>query len=327
MSKQTNARGQITLYTYTNWGQPLKTTTPEQVIDYTYRTSDQLLTKVTAGTHFEVNYTYDALGRINKETEKEGTITLVKDFTFDAGRVTKVMYNNVAGDTLTYLYNTHGHLSSMKFGATTVYTVSSRNNFGQLTGYSYGNGVNTTRTYSVNGSPLTITAARSGVNLMNASYTFDDTKGLLSNRNDLAGGSGQENFTYDNLRRLTAYGNPLKVNNSVTYSNLANITFKTDAGTLQYGNTAKPYQVTAQINYPAAMDTAKRTITYNSGNRPLTLTKSGNTATFVYNHTGERTLMTVTGTAPHTRTYLGGNYEREVRSGTTTERLYLGGSA
>jgi RHS repeat-associated protein len=74
------------------------------------------------------------------------------------------------------------------------------------------------------------------------------------------------------------------------------------------------------------MDTALRTVTYTSAERVNTLAKSGNTATFKYNHAGQRTQMTVTGTTSYTRTYLGGNYEREVKGSTTTERLYLGGT-
>jgi len=67
---------------------------------------------------------------------------------------------------------------------------------------------------------------------------------------------------------------------------------------------------------------------FTSDERPATISKSGKTATFAYNHAGERTKIEVTGggVTGYTRTYLGGNYEHE--SGpTTTERLYLGGTA
>ena len=153
------------------------------------------------------------------------------------------------------------------------------------------------------------------------------TKETITWRNKAASSNVQENFTYDNMR-LKNYGSSA-VNYTTTYSAMGNITFKTDAGNLAYGNSARPYQITEQTNFPSITDTDTRTVTYTSGERPLTITKSGKTATFSYNHAGERTKMEVkTGaTTNYTRTYLGGNYEHEVSGSTITQRLYLGGSA
>jgi len=194
-----------------------------------------------------------------------------------------------------------------------------RRNFGHLKKYTLGNGVETTRTYTNYGSPLTIKTSKSGVNFVNASYNFNDTQGTLTSRNDLAGNSGTESFTYDNLRRLKNYGS-----STVNYNNLGNITFKTDAGTLEYNISNR---ISNHTNFPSTFDPDMLTLTYNIDERPKTINKSGKTATFSYNHTGERTKMTVTGGSnPYTRIYLGGNYEREVSGNTTTERLYLGGT-
>ena len=317
LSAQTNARNQTITYQYNAFGQPTQTVTPEQTLNYTYAPTEKWLTKIEAGTHFEANYGYDAWGRVLWETEKEGTVQLRKDYTYDAGRVKTVTYNQQPNDKLTYNYNVYGHLSSMQWGANFIYTVGSRNHFGQLTGYSYGNGVATTRTYSANGSPTNITTG----SIFNQSYTFDDTKGLLSSR-------GSESFQYDILRRLTNYGN-----NTVQYNPLGNIIFKTDAGTLEYTDPSHPYQITGQTNFPPTVNTDPRTATFTSGERPASITKSGNTAEFLYNHAGERTKMTVTGAANYTRIYLGGNYEHEFSpaggsgGGSTTEWLYLGGTA
>ena len=72
--------------------------------------------------------------------------------------------------------------------------------------------------------------------------------------------------------------------------------------------------------------TGAKTITYTSGEKPNTITSNGLSASFNSNHAGERTLMQMnySGSYPHTLHYLGGNYEREVRNTTVTERLYLG---
>ena len=74
------------------------------------------VTKITAGSHYENSYGYDGLGRVNKETEKEGTVTLMKDYTFDAGRIKTVLHtiDNATVPVLTYDYNVRGYLSDIK---------------------------------------------------------------------------------------------------------------------------------------------------------------------------------------------------------------------
>ena len=137
----------------------------------------------------------------------------------------------------------------------------------------------------------------------------------------------EEGFLYDDLRRVTLFGNFGTLLQTASYDNLGNITAKTGAGNLKYDNTTRPYQVTEQRNLPATLDTDQLNVTYTSGERPATISKSGHTATFSYNHAGERTKMAVSGaTANYTRTYLGGNYEHEVNGSNTTEWLYLGGT-
>ena len=466
--KQTNARNQETTYLYEDWGAVKKITTPEQVIDYTYHTTYKRLEKIKSGTHFEVNFAYDALGRVNKETEKEGTITLVKDYTFDAGRVATVKYNSVANDVLTYTYNSSGYLSNMKFGTTVVYTVNERDHFGQLKKYTLGNGAETNRTYSDYGTPATMLTKKGTVEWVNQTYQFDDTKGLLAKRQDFANGGAIESFNYNSHRQLLTYGTTA-VNNTMGYSTMGNITSKTDAGTFLYNVSGKPYTLgqhtppalqtvqaryirsgmngagsasssnhwieiqainsagtnlalgktvtsststitnaqlvtdgstanesfarTATGNYEtvsidlgqtqniaevkvwnyyrdwrgynslkteistngtswtalydagvsgtyketplgrsygpnAGRPLGTRTVTYTSDEKPNTIVTNGLTASFKYNHAGQRTLMELThaDARAHSIHYLGGNYEREARYNTITERLYIGGT-
>ena len=60
-----------------------------------------------------------------------------------------------------------------------------------------------------------------------------------------------------------------------------------------------------------------RNVTYTSSEKPNTIENSGLTASFKYNHAGERTLMQMAYANSYTNTihYLGGNYERETRKG------------
>ena len=77
----------------------------------------------------------------------------------------------------------------------------------------------------------------------------------------------------------------------------------------------------------------RQTITYNSYDRPVSISQDGITATLTYNGAGDRVKMTVvdsTASVPATlltRYYIGGRYEVDSTSTTTTERFYLGGDA
>ena len=87
------------------------------------------------------------------------------------------------------------------------------------------------------------------------------------------------------------------------------------------------YHLTAEPRLRCVYNAADEDTALRIGDRPATITKPDVMATFTYNHAGERTKMSVSGTEAYTRTYLGGSYEREVSGSTTTERLYLGGTA
>ena len=98
-------------------------------------------------------------------------------------------------------------------------------------------------------------------------------------------------------------------------------------GTLAYGNTDKPYQVTMLTPTGTAVPVREQSVTYTSFQRPNTLTENGITASFVYNADGDRVKMHVAqgNTALLTRYYIGKQYELDAQ--TNTERLYLGGDA
>ena len=98
-------------------------------------------------------------------------------------------------------------------------------------------------------------------------------------------------------------------------------------GTMDYGNTAKPYQVTMLTPTGDAVPEREQTVTYTSFQRPNSISENGITAAFLYNAAGDRVKMQVTqsNNALLTRYYIGGQYELDAE--TNTERLYLGGDA
>ena len=109
-------------------------------------------------------------------------------------------------------------------------------------------------------------------------------------------------------------------------------------GTMEYGNSAKPYQVTMLTPAGDEAFSKYQTISYTSFQRPLSIGETVQPnpyqpgmvttfAEFTYNAAGDRVKMNVTkgGTALLTRYYIGKQYELDVEN--SIERLYLGGDA
>ena len=205
--------------------------------------------------------------------------------------------------------------------ATVVYQRMAEDSLGNVTQIKTGS---VTRTYKYNayGFPTQRTAKNSSNTvILNQSYTFNANTGNLTKRTDNLKNKN-ESFTYDNLDRLRKYGN-----DSITYDVKGNILTKTDAGTYQYTNTAKPYAVTALAPASNSVPLRAQTVTYTSLQRPATITENGYTATFTYDDEGNRMKEVIThnSAAYLTKYYIGGIYEKETNTSNTTERLYLEG--
>ena len=165
------------------------------------------------------------------------------------------------------------------------------------------------------------TAAWNSNNIQKYFYTFNPQTGNLTSRHDLIMG-GLENFTYDSLDRLTAYGGE-----TVEYDVKGNILSKSDVGTFSYNSSSKPYAVTDISQTASAIPSVSQNITYNYFRQPLSITEGTHAASFIYDGEDSRVKMQVTqsGSNKLTRYYLGGCYETDVTPSGTTERLYLGG--
>ena len=98
-------------------------------------------------------------------------------------------------------------------------------------------------------------------------------------------------------------------------------------GTMQYGNSAKPYQVTLLTPTGTAVPVREQSITYTSFQRPNTIAENGFSAAFTYNAAADRAKMLVkqNNNVILSRYYIGKQYEMDVEN--SIERLYLGGDA
>lgn len=155
-------------------------------------------------------------------------------------------------------------------------------------------------------------------------YQFDALKGNLTSRSD-AVNNLTEGFIYDSLNRLTGMGT-----RAVTYAANGNITGMGGVGSMTYGNSSKPYQITALTPESSGLvPDRQQSITYTCFSRPASISEGGRTAAFTYNWNDERVKMQEadsTGTIC-TRHYIGGRYEVETTGSTVKQMLYLGGDA
>lgn len=322
VTKETNANGTVQQHTYDVYNRLSKTTTSELVTTYAYDAKDQL-TGVSSDNGTSKTFTYDSYGRLSvwKENAVDGK-WLQKSYTYSNGNVSSIAYASQLGALATenYVY-AYGHLSEMKLnGQTTVYKLTGENAFGQPTEVTTG-GITRAYGYTAYGLPSGRSAGGSSGTYQNFSYTFDPATLNLSDRKDNTRNL-TESFSYDGLNRLTSYGGK-----TAAYDVKGNLTQKSDVGSFEYTNAQKPYAVSGATLSGNAIPERQQDITYDSFQRPSTISENGVVATFTYNGDYDRVKMALTqnGSATLTRYYLGDCYELDQTATSTKEKLYLFG--
>ena len=130
-----------------------------------------------------------------------------------------------------------------------------------------------------------------------------------------------QTYTYDNLNRLTNFGGT-----GVTYDDNGNILSKGDVGSFAYTVSGKPFAV-SEVTLSNSISAGAQSVSYNSFERPATITDNGYTVSFTYNSDYDRVKMTKVRNSQTQliRYYLGGCYELDIKPSGTTEKLYLNG--
>ncbi len=291
---------------------------------YVYDTYGRLVSEQsTNGTGVE--YTYDALDRVSSscETVPDGK-WLRKNYCYGGrGVLLSVQYVSQDGviTTESFAY-ANGHNTGITLqDGTVVRSLVSENDLGMATEIMSG-GVG--REYGFTAFGLPAYRKIDDGNLQDFSYQFDPLTGNLLSRTDGLNNK-VETFGYDNLNRLTSIGNRV-----VAYADNGNITSIDGVGTMDYGTSSRPYQITAlHPESDGLVPSRAQNVSYTCYNRPSVLTEGGRSAAFTYDGEGNRVKMYVAdgSTQLLTRYYVGGRYEYDLTPGGTKERLYLGGDA
>ena len=325
-SVQTHINPNGTVKTYADkYGRTTKVERPgEYTTTYTYN-SYGLLTKEQSTNGTSMEYTYDSYDRTatTKETVPDGK-WLQRTYSYGTGSILlSIGYASQSGTitTETYTYaNGHNTKVSLPNG-TVVWNVTAENDLGMPTAITTGS---ITREYGYTAFGMPTYRRMAGGALQDMRYQFDPATGNLTMRRDETRDK-TENFTYDNLNRLTKIGA-----RQITYDTKGNILRIGGVGTMTYDSSAHPYQITSLTTASSSVVANRaQSVSYTCYSRPSTLTEGSRSVAFTYNGNGDRVKMYEASgsTQVLTRYYISDRYEFDQTSSGTKERLYLGGDA
>ena len=345
LKSEINAKGDSTALKYDDAGRlDTKTVTEYKTgivteTQYTYVSSGNgigqplSVTMTVAGTvKHAVTYSYNAHHQIESTTEVYDGNTVRSSISYD-NLWRPEIYTSPSGLVTTNVYNDYGSIYQVKKGSSVIWEGTDVNNKGQFTGFSLGNGLITTRTYSDRGELTGINTNFKNTTtnyVQNAAYVYDPNTGNLTERNDIRNGR-DEFFGYDNSDRLTSITLNGTNTYSMTYKANGNIDTKSDVGTYGYGtNGGGPHALSKIKGYQAGVSTDKQFIEYTSFQKVSQVKQGADvnsiTKTYdIYYGLDEERIKTVytNGTAIQTRYYFG-SYEKTIKAdGTIEETDYI----
>lgn len=265
------------------------------VTDYQYDNTTKLLKRVLAtdnieGVNFDYNYYYDSNKRINKITEDNGTSTFEKQLVYDSyGQVNKETYiTNAAGVnntvTIKNVYDTAtGILREIRDFNSNVrlWRINSETARGKSLSISLGNGITKSKQYDSYGFLTNIYDRKETLVIigqppvdpivaLKMDYNFDHQRGILNSRKNYAFTNWNENFTHDNLDRLTQISGA--VNHQQQYDQRGRIIDNSFIGTYSYNNASKYRLEEVDLNTQGDLyyqQNKLQQVTYNAFKKPV----------------------------------------------------------
>jgi len=339
---QTDAKSQTSTITYDKLGRPLTRVDNDGTSTWVYDTAAKGVGKLATSAHsngYLRTQSYDGLGRPSSTATRidAGGATETSTTTYDAnGRVLRLTYPS--GFAVEHSYSALGYMHQLReVGGGTLWTADVMDAELRLTQGTLGNGVTVWRTFDAARGFVTDIEAGTGNAVADFAYTFD-TLGNLTYRADF-NESLVENFTYDNLNRLTSYQIAGQTAKTVAYDDMGNITAKSDVGTYTYAasgaGAVRPHAVQSiagtlntTYNYDANGNMTSgsgRTLAWTAFNKVKTITQGAVNMTYAYGPDRER--IKQTGPGGTTYYYSAGLYEKHVGASVTqwNDYLYAGG--
>ena len=315
------AYGKDISYEYDDLNRLKKVVTPEFTTSYAYDGYNRL-TSVSSDNGTSRTMTYDAYGREASRLEKAvDGVWLRKDFTYADGNISSIRYTTQSGLQLTEQHTySQGTLAEGRVNGALAFKLNEEDADGLPTKIQTGS---VTREYSFSHGLPEKRRAKCGNNsyALDHCYHFDTSTSNLTERGDLGNG-WYEDFSYDNLNRLTSDGE-----RDFYFNSWGNITGRSDIGSFEYEIPNKPHAITKVIPLSGRMPVRTQEIAYTSFSRPDSISENGVKASFTYNGFSDRVRMHVArgNSLILDRYYLGECYERDVRDSSPLEKIYLFG--
>jgi len=339
LTQQTDANENITNYKYDSFGRIEQTTITSKddetiTYDYTYIEPNleantqpngvyQLESIERSDNNYSTEYDYDSYGRLTSKTDIIDEQTLETRTSYNnLGLISSITYPSSAKENLIYDENGTGILKSatISYGINSkqVYLLNEVNNLGQVIDYNLDK-INNTKTFNDFGMISEQKAVKDAAILFDWSYIININNSNLNSRTDNLN-ENIENFTYDNLHRLTH----INYEYAAGYSFNGNINYKIDAGTYTYDET-KTNAVTSITNTPDNIPLMRQAISYTSFDRANSINENNYDYQIYYgpNNDRKKTLLTNLNDEIYTK-YYSNNFEKlKLPDNITYELHYL----
>jgi RHS repeat-associated protein len=314
-----------TTVTYDRLGRPLTMNEQEGTTTYTFDTKPNgigMIASITGPGSVSVDYTYDKYSRLAEKTETIDGINFTESMIYDNyGRLSQLTYPS--GFAVTYHYNYYHYLSEIKRAdnQAMIWKAETMNERLQIEQFKSGNNLVTTQSFDLD----FITGIQTG-SIQNLQYEWDRSTGNLNWRKDV-NRNLKEDFTYDNLNRLTSASIEGGTTMDFSYNENGNIESTTSVGIYSYEST-KPHAVTSVTNPNNLISTVDQIIEYTSFNKVKNIIEDLDELQIYYGVDKERRkIEKYEDESPMlTRYYAHFNYEKDITYSTVKERHYISGS-
>ncbi|MFL6604734.1 MAG: RHS repeat-associated core domain-containing protein [Steroidobacteraceae bacterium] len=295
LATSTDARGAVSTYTYDALNRVISVAysqggTTDQTISFTYDAGPNGQGHLTGASdaNQSMTWTYDTLGRVTGKSQTVGRVTRAVAYTYTNGNLTS--QTTPSGQTVSFGYNANHQMTSVTVNGTTLLNSVVYEPLGPVSGWTWGNGSTTNRTYDTDGKISQIVSAGT------KTYGYDDAF-RITGISDTSTGASNWTYGYDALDRITSGTSP-SISRGWTYD--ANGNRLTETGTAPSAYSISPTNnritgITGALarayGYDAAGNTtsyATVAATYNNAGRLTTLTQGGSTETALHNALGQR---------------------------------------
>ena len=343
----------ITSYTYNAFGELASQTNANSFKDTLIYDALGRVTQKTLGgdlTTYVYNTTGKAIGQLASVTNTNGANIAKQEFTYEPlyGRlagITQTIPGHVAKFTTSYTYDIYGNNTQITYpetgfvvkniydshgvllkvtrsDGTMIWQLDDVSSHGQALKTTFGNTLSTYYSYYLD----QLYQVKTG-NVQNEIYDFEapNIGNILTRWDSLTG--QYENFTYDNLDRLTSTKYKTLSAQYIAYSGNGNITSKYDGGTYSY-DPAKVHAFTTVSKITGSVTPPLQNITYTKFNKVNTIQQYKKPVLYsiTYGPDEQRVKTVYTDTLVNTTIrFYAGNYQKDTTNGTWKKIHYIMG--